>query len=308
MAGPLANRHSEPAPRCDAQATLYNGAMPSRSPITLVSLALAGFAANSLLCRVALRPPASIDPFTFTTIRLASGAVVLLAIAATKRGTGASRGNWPSSIALFLYAIAFSVAYVRMTAGIGALILFTAVQLTMIGGGIRSGERLTPLQWLGLVLALAGLVVLTSRGVTAPDPLSAVLMSVAGVSWGVYSLRGRRSSQPLGDTAGNFARASPFAIGATLVALPGLHASPSGTLFAAASGALASGLGYSIWYAALPRLTATRASIVQLAVPVAAAAGGIAFLGEHATMRLVVATVVILSGISLAMLTRRRRS
>jgi drug/metabolite transporter (DMT)-like permease len=279
---------------------------PSRPPFVPVGLALTGFAANSLLCRVALRAPAAIDPVTFTSVRLTSGAVMLALLLRLSRTPGTPRGSWRSAFALFAYAIAFSVAYVRMTAGIGALLLFAAVQLTMLAAGLHAGERLRRLQWLGFVLAVAGLVILSWRGVTAPDPLAATLMAAAGVAWGVYSLRGRGSTQPLADTAGNFTRAVPLALVATLIALRGMHLSTAGLLFATASGALASGIGYSIWYIALPQMTATGASIVQLAVPVIAATGGIVFLGERPTLRLLLATVTILSGVALAVLSRRR--
>ncbi|MEO8033820.1 MAG: DMT family transporter [Acidobacteriota bacterium] len=280
---------------------------PARSPVALVGLALTGFAANSLLCRVALRAPAAIDPVTFTSVRLFSGAVVLALLARVWKRAATPRGNWRSALALFAYATAFSIAYVRITAGIGALLLFAAVQLTMFAAGLRAGERLRLLQWLGFAMAVAGLVILSWRGVTAPDPLAAVLMASAGVAWGVYSLRGRGSTQPLADTAGNFARAVPMALVGTVIALRSVHVSVPGLLLAIASGALASGIGYSIWYAALPRMTATSASIVQLAVPVIAAAGGIAFLGEQPTFRLMLATVTILSGVALAVFARRRR-
>lgn len=280
----------------------------STSSTLLVSGAVVAFAANSLLCRLALRPPARVDAVTFTTVRLLSGAVVLSLLAAwPDRRLQWRHGTWPSATALFAYAIAFSVAYVRMTAATGALILFAAVQLTMIAVAIARGERPTPLQWFGLALALSGLVILSRRGVAAPDPLAASLMTMAGIAWGIYSLRGRASTRPLADTAGNFVCAAPLALIVTLFALRGAHVSVAGLLLATASGAIASGLGYTIWYAALPRLTATRASIVQLAVPVVAAAGGIALLGERPTLRLGVATVTILSGVGMAVLSRRRR-
>jgi drug/metabolite transporter (DMT)-like permease len=278
----------------------------ARAPVALVVLALLGFAANSLLCRVALRPPAAIDPLTFTLVRLAGGALVL-SLVARFSSHATPGGNWRSAFALFAYATAFSVAYVRITAGIGALVLFAAVQLTMFGAGLRSGERLRPLQWLGFATALAGLVILTWRGLTAPDPLAALLMAVAGISWGVYSLRGRRSTQALADTAGNFGRAVPLAVLSSVLAFRGTHVSPSGLVLALVSGGLASGVVYCIWYTTLPRMTATSASIVQLAVPVIAAAGGIAFLHEQPTLRLALATVTILSGVALALLGRRVR-
>lgn len=276
-----------------------------RAPFLLVTLALTGFAANSLLCREALRPPAAIDAVTFAFVRVLSGAVVLMLIAAVSAGPQRPRGTWTSAAMLVAYAVAFSIAYVRINAGTGALLLFAAVQLTMFAAGLRAGERLGALQWTGSLLAVAGLVILTWRGITAPDPLAAVLMAIAGVAWGLYSLRGRRSRQPLVDTAGNFARAVPFTLVAAAVAFHSEHMSTNGLLLAVASGALASGIGYSIWYAALPQMTATSASIVQLAVPVVAAAGGVALLGERFTMRLILSTIVIISGVALAVLSRR---
>ena len=272
----------------------------------LVALALVGFAANSLLCREALIAPAAIDAVTFATIRLISGAVVLMLLTGIGGGFQRPQGTWMSSLALFTYAIAFSLAYVRLTVGTGALLLFGAVQLTMMGAGLGAGERLKFLQWIGFALAVAGVVALSWRGVTAPDPFAAALMIAAGAAWGIYSLRGRGSRRPLVDTAGNFSRAVPFAVIASLIAFRGTHVSASGVLLAIISGALASGVGYSIWYAALPWISATTASIVQLAVPVLAAAGGIALLGEHLTARLIVAATAILSGVSLAVFSRGR--
>lgn len=277
-----------------------------RSGIVLVILALTGFAANSLLCREALRAPAAIDAVTFATIRLASGAIVLMMLSAFSSGLRRPQGTWLSALMLFAYAIAFSLAYVRLTVGTGSLLLFGAVQLTMMGAGLGAGERLRIEQWLGFVLAVVGVVTLSWRGVTAPDPLAAALMIAAGIAWGVYSLRGRGSRKPLVETAGNFTRAVPLAVVASAFALRSAHASTTGMLLAIASGALASGVGYSIWYAALPQITATSASIVQLAVPVLAAAGGVALLGEHVTSRLLIAAAAILSGVSLAVFSRRR--
>lgn len=265
------------------------------------------FAANSLLCRLALREPVSIDPVTFTAVRLLSGAAILVAIA--MRGDGRLRrvgGNWPSAAALFLYAICFSVAYVGMTAGTGALILFACVQLTMVVFGVARGERPSWLQWSGLALALTGLGTLSWRGLAAPDPLSSLLMALAGVAWGVYSLRGRGSSRALADTAGNFVRTVPLALAASLITMATIHLSAVGLILAVASGAIASGLGYSIWYLVLPSLTSTRAAVVQLAVPAIAAAGGIVLLGEPATLRFAAASAMILSGVAMAILPRRR--
>lgn len=273
-----------------------------------VTAAMIAFAANSLLCRLALRAPAAIDPASFTAVRLVSGAIVLALIVSTReRRFRAVEGSWPSALALFGYAIAFSIAYVRLSAGTGALILFAAVQLTMFSVAIARGERPGALQWLGLVVALGGLVVLTWRGVTAPDPPAAALMALAGFSWGIYSLRGRRSVRPIADTAGNFIRATPFAIVASAIAIEAMHLSSVGLALAITSGAIASGLGYSIWYLVLPRITATRAAVVQLSVPLIAAVGGIVLLGETASLRLAVAAAMILGGIAMAVLSRTQR-
>jgi len=250
---------------------------------------------------MALGSGADIDAATFTTVRIASGALTL-AMLIRLRGAGSplKAGNWISAGALFVYAIAFSLAYLRLRTGAGALILFGVVQLTMISAGLRAGERLRPLQWAGLVLALAGLAGLSWPGLTAPDPVGGLLMALAGMAWGIYSLRGRRSSRPLVDTAGNFVRAVPFAAVVSLSAIATAHAGLRGILLAVASGALASGAGYSIWYSVLPRLSATRAAVVQLSVPVLAAAGGVLFLTEPVTPRLLLTGAAILAGVLLA--------
>lgn len=269
--------------------------------ILLTVAALIGFASNSLLCRAALLGGGRIDPATFTTVRVASGALTLLLIAAARGRRTTRAGNWISAAALFLYAIAFSLAYVKLTTSTGALILFGVVQLTMMTSAIVSGERPGPAQIAGLVIAFAGLVILCAPGVRAPDPIGAALMAVAGIAWGAYSLRGRRSGDPLPTTAGNFARAVPFALAVSAIAWRGMHVTAAGALLAAASGALASGVGYTLWYAALPSLTATRASIVQLSVPVIAAAGGILILGETLSIRLLSAAAATIGGVLLAM-------
>lgn len=269
---------------------------------------MVAFAANSILCRMALAG-GSIDPAAFTAIRLASGAAVLLPLAAfsaERRETREPRGSWPSAVALVVYALGFSLAYVSLDAGVGALILFGAVQATMIGTGVARGERPRLAEWGGLGLAMAGLVYLVRPGMSAPDPLGAALMLAAGIGWGAYSIRGQGSRTPIASTAGNFLRSVPFALVALFIASSSLHVTPGGVYLAVLSGAVTSGLGYVLWYAALRRLTTTRAAIVQLSVPVLAAAGGIAFLAEPATLRLAVSSVMILGGIALAILTRGR--
>lgn len=271
----------------------------------LTAAALLGFAANSILCRMALQPRL-VDAATFTTIRLVSGAVVLVLLARTSVRAEASGGSWASAAALFAYAAAFSFAYLRIGAGVGALLLFGAVQATMLIWALRSGERLRPLQWLGLAAAIGGVVALVLPGLSAPDPIGAGLMLAAGVAWGVYSLRGRGTARPLAATAANFVRTVPFTLALSLAAPGPIAVSPRGAALAAASGALASGVGYSLWYAALPGLTAARAAVLQLLVPVLAAAAAVALLGEPLTTRLVAAGAAILGGVALAIGARRR--
>jgi drug/metabolite transporter (DMT)-like permease len=271
--------------------------------------ALTGFAGNSLLCRAALLPGA-IDAASFTAVRLVSGALVLALLErATRRGGRAESAGSTAAVALFAYAAAFSYAYLRLGAGVGALVLFACVQATMVGWGIREGTRPRPAEWAGLALALAGLVLLTLPGADVPDPAGLVLMALAGVAWGIYSLRGRGSRAPLAATASNFARSVPLALaGLALAAVTGpLHATARGAWLAFASGALASGVGYSLWYLALPGLGATRAALVQLVVPVLAAAAGVVLLGERATPRLVLSGALILGGVATAVLVRNRR-
>jgi len=268
---------------------------------TCTALALVAFASNSILCRLALRGRA-IDPASFTLIRLVAGALALtLILALSGRDATPRSGDWISSLCLFLYAAAFSFAYLSLGAGSGALILFGAVQLTMIAAARYSGERPHALEWIGLLFALAGLVYLTSPGLSAPSPAGSVLMAAAGGAWGLYSLRGRGAVAPLAATAGNFVRAVPLAVAAGVIALPHVHVSGRGVLLAATSGALASGVGYAIWYLALSGLSATRAATVQLAVPVLAAALAVVFLAETITLRLVIAALVILGGVGLAL-------
>jgi drug/metabolite transporter (DMT)-like permease len=277
------------------------------SPLRLFGLtafAMTTFAANSLLCRLALKE-AHADPASFTSLRLVSGALalwLLVGIGGRKRVRG---GDWTSALALFAYAAAFSFAYISLTAGTGALLLFGAVQATMLLAGLRAGERLGPMQGLGLALALLGLAFMLLPGLAAPPLLGAALMLAAGVAWGVYSLRGRGGSDPAGTTAGNFLRAAPFALALSVLLLPRLHMDFAGSVYALASGALASGLGYVLWYAALKGLSATRAAVVQLSVPVIAAFGGVLLLGETLTPRLLVAAVAILGGVALAVANKR---
>lgn len=266
----------------------------------LTGAALACFAANSLLCRAALGR-GLLDPATFTWIRLGSGAAALAAALGVTRRARPSGGTSGAALALFVYAAAFSLAYVRIGAGVGALLLFGAVQVTMVGWSALRGARPRPAQLAGLTVAVGGLAWLVLPGASAPDPLGAALMLAAGAAWGAYSLRGRRAADPLATTAHNFLLALPPAA-ALGVALAGRASfTTAGVLLAAVSGALASGGGYSLWYAVVPALGATRAAAVQLAVPVVAGLGATAFLGERLTPRIAAAGLAILAGIAVTL-------
>jgi drug/metabolite transporter (DMT)-like permease len=273
-----------------------------RFPVgTLTVLALTAFAANSVFCRLALAQPL-IDPASYTAVRLIAAVVALGIIAAIRRrGSFAkSGGSWISAAMLFIYAASFSFAYITLSAGTGALILFAAVQITMIAAGIYAGERPELSDWLGLFIATGGLIYLVSPGITAPSTVGSILMALAGIAWGVYSLRGRASSDPIGATTDNFIRTLPFAVGIALVWLETLTITPMGFLWAALSGSITSAVGYVFWYGALRGLTATRAAIVQLAVPVLAALAGVVVLSEAISLRLVLSAIAILSGVALA--------
>jgi drug/metabolite transporter (DMT)-like permease len=274
----------------------------------LIFVTMIAFAGNSVLCRMALKHT-TIDAATFTSIRLVSGAFVLWLIVRFARAGRTGAGNWWSALALFVYAAGFSLAYVSLSAATGALLLFGSVQATMIGRGIWQGERLARLQWLGLVLALAGLVGLMLPGLAAPPLLGAALMVLAGAAWGVYSLRGKGAGDPTLVTAGNFWRAAVLALvlSAVMQASTVLYASwdAEGLAYAVASGAVTSGLGYALWYSVLPALKATQAATIQLSVPVLAALGGVALLGEVMNEQFVLASVATLGGIALVIWGKR---
>jgi len=272
---------------------------PARTALC-AGAALAGFAANSLLCRAALRG-GEIDAWSFTAVRMASGALVLGLLARTWRA-----GSWASALALVAYAGLFSLAYLLIPAGVGALVLFGAVQATMIGWSVRSGRRPRALEWCGLALALGGLAWLTLPGAGAPDARGLGLMASAGIAWGIYSLRGRSAQRPLLATAGNFARGVVLVL--PFAAFAKVEIGARGFGLACASGALASGLGYSLWYAALPGMSATRAALVQLSVPLLTACAAGLLLGERPSERLFVSGAAILGGIALAVLWPQRRS
>ena len=261
------------------------------------------FASNSLLCRAALKQT-SIDAASFTFVRVFSGAIVLWLVMNLRRMIRTTRdvgvgGNWISALALFLYAAGFSFAYVDVAAGTGALLLFGAVQATMILWGLHKGERLRAIQILGLIVAMTGLVVLLFPGLSAPPLFGSILMLGAGVGWGIYSLRGKREKNPAIATTGNFVRAVPFAAAVSIIFLRWLNLDLAGVIYAIISGAITSGLGYVIWYSALPGLKAASAATVQLSVPVLAATGGILLLGEPITLRYVLASIAVLGGIAL---------
>ena len=272
--------------------------------LVLTLVAMIAFAGNSLLCRAALQA-GRIDAASFTAIRVVAGALALWLIVRLQRGGAAKAGSWPSAFALFAYAAAFSFAYLTLTAATGALILFGAVQATMIGFAFWRGDRLGGWQLLGVACALGGLVGLLLPGLSAPPLHGAGLMLVAGIAWGVYSLRGKGAGDPLRATAGNFLRAVPFALALSLAMLPWARADLAGAALAIASGALTSGIGYAVWYTALRGLKAASAATVQLSVPPIAAIGGVVLLGEPATLRLLVASIAILGGIALASAERR---
>lgn len=275
--------------------------------LALTLAALVSFALNSLLCRAALAPDL-IDATTFTLVRLASGALVLFVVArATDRAGAASTPFSPrtvavSALALFFYALPFSLAYRSLSAGTGAFVVFGCVQITMIGAGLMAGGRLHTRELAGLGFAVLGLIVLTRPGLESPDPWSVALMAIAGCAWGVYSLRGRTAGPPVVATARNFAAAVPLAALASVASLAAAHVTPRGLLLAALSGGITSGLGYVAWYAALPRLSPAHGAIVQLATPPLASILGIVLLGETLTGRLLLAAPLILGGIALAVL------
>jgi drug/metabolite transporter (DMT)-like permease len=269
--------------------------------VILTLLAMAAFASNSLLCRLALRQT-TIDAASFTLIRLLSGVIALWLIVITRKPGRPTAGNWTSALALFAYAAAFSFAYISLSVGTGALLLFGMVQATMIFWGLRKGERLNARQWFGLAIALGGLVALVFPGLSAPPIGGALLMTGAGIAWGIYSLRGKGAGDPTSVTAGNFWRSVVFAAVLSMALLRWTNLDPAGIRYAIVSGAIASGVGYVIWYSALPGLKATTAATVQLSVPVLAAVGGILFLSESITLRLLLASLLILGGIGLVII------
>jgi len=265
------------------------------------TLALVAFAGNSLLCRMALGPSA-IDAASFSTIRIISGAICLwLITVVTQRGSVWTQGSWLSAVILFVYAIPFSYAYGLLTAGTGALILFGTVQVTMIGGALVEGERPHARQWIGLLVAIAGLVYLLSPGIASPSPIGAGLMTIAGIGWALYSIQGRGAVDPVAQNGGNFVRTLPLLIIVSVLALRLQHVETRGAILAILSGAVTTGLGYAVWYSALRGLTATRAALVQLLVPVITVTGGVIFLREPISSRVVLSAAIVIGGIALAL-------
>lgn len=272
----------------------------------LTAVAMVAFAANSLLCRAALKH-GTIDAASFSSIRIISGAIALWFILATRRSNNRATGNWWSAAALFAYVAAFSFAYNTLSAAIGALLLFAAVQSTMIVWGFWKGERFHPRQWIGFVIACAGLIILLLPGISTPSLTGSILMLSAGLAWGVYSLRGKTAGNPTAATTGNFLRAAPMTLLLSAFFVSSMRLDFAGVMCAIISGAITSGLGYVIWYAALPGLTATGAATVQLSAPVIAALGGILFLNESLTPRFVLASIAVLGGIALVVINRSAR-
>ncbi|NVK57929.1 MAG: DMT family transporter [Alteromonadaceae bacterium] len=276
----------------------------------LTALAMLAFAANSLLCRMAL-VETTIDPASFTFWRLASGAVVLLGLMVTRnqikpqtRLAILAHGNTASALALLVYAAGFSFAYINMTTGAGALILFGSVQLTMISWGLINGERMTLLQWAGFTLALGGLILLLLPNAAVPSFSNALLMITAGVAWGVYSLLGKGTVRPIDATAGNFIRATPMAVLLFIIVRPEGSADVAGVGYAVASGALASGLGYALWYSILPHIAAIKAATLQLSVPVLAVLAGWLLLNEGVTYRMLASSLLVLGGVAMVIWVR----
>jgi drug/metabolite transporter (DMT)-like permease len=274
--------------------------------VLYTTFALVAFAFNSILCRMALRTGEA-DAVGFTVVRLVSGAVALIVISyLSKSGKASKRGNWVSAFCLFMYAICFSFAYLGLTAATGALILFSSVQFTMIAVTLFRGERPNALEWLGLLIALGGLVYLLLPGLSSPPPFQSALMAAAGIAWGFYTLRGKGSGDPLGDTTGNFIRTVPMIVAAAIPFLSQINLSTRGLVLAILSGALTSGVGYAFWYAALKHHTATRAAVLQLSVPMLTAFAGVLLLSEVMTQRLLIAAAFILGGIGLTILSRQK--
>ncbi|MFA7555670.1 MAG: DMT family transporter [Spongiibacteraceae bacterium] len=277
----------------------------STNIIACTIFALLAFAGNSVLCRFALGEN-TIDAASFTAIRLASGITILIIVATMTKKTKdvRSKGSWLAASMLFTYAVAFSYGYISLDTGVGALILFGAVQITMVIVGLISGERLHYSEWLGLFIAFSGFVYLVIPSLTTPSLTGFILMTISGVAWGLYTLVGRYSKQPINDTAYNFLRTSPFIFALMIFTFKTSHITPEGILLAVLSGAIASGAGYAAWYVAIGGLSVTQAAVVQLFVPIVAAIGGVIFASEIITLRLVESSALVLGGILTVILGR----
>lgn len=276
----------------------------------LTTITMIAFGANSIFGRVALEGDA-IDPSSYSFIRLLSGAIMLAILVGVSSGVSKknlSHGNIISALCLFAYAAAFSFSYVNIETGVGALILFACVQAVMIGWALFKGDRPSLFEWLGILIAFGAFVWLVSPGLEAPDPIAAVLMAISGIAWGAYSLRGKSSSDPLKATAGNFLLSVPMGLVLLFITISSSQVTLYGVILAIASGAITSGMGYALWYRVLPQLTATRASIVQLTVPVVAGIGGLIFLSEPLTFRFVLASALILGGVAISIVLKANRA
>ena len=274
--------------------------IPASKTFGYTLLALISFAGNSIICRIALKE-AAIEPALFTSIRLISGTIVLMLVVAMTRKSKKtkSKGSWFSAAMLFMYAAAFSYAYVSLETGTGALILFGVVQITMITYSLISGNKMSTIEWLGIVLALCGFLYLMLPGAKAPSLYGFILMTISGIGWGMYSIKGKTTKNPLQDTAYNFLRTIPFLLLLLYFVFQESYYTKTGVILALLSGIITSGLGYVIWYAALKGLTTIQASVVQLFVPVLAGLGGLILVNENVSLRVIVASVLILGGISL---------
>ena len=276
----------------------------------LTTITMIAFGANSIFGRVALEGDA-IDPSSYSFIRLLSGAIMLAILVGVSSGVSKkslNHGNLISALCLFAYAAAFSFSYVNIETGVGALILFACVQAVMVGWALFKGDRPSLFEWLGIVIAFGAFVWLVSPGLEAPDPLAAVLMAISGIAWGAYSLRGKSASDPLEATAGNFLLSVPMGLVLLFITISSSQITLYGVILAIASGAITSGMGYALWYKVLPQLTATRASIVQLTVPVVAGIGGLIFLSEPLTFRFVLASALILGGVAISIVLKANRA
>lgn len=276
----------------------------------LTTITMIAFGANSIFGRVALEGDA-IDPSSYSFIRLLSGAIMLAILVGVSSGVSKknlNHGNIISALCLFAYAAAFSFSYVNIETGVGALILFACVQAVMIGWALYKGDRPSLFEWIGIVIAFGAFIWLVSPGLEAPDPIAATLMAISGIAWGAYSLRGKSSSDPLKATAGNFLLSVPMGLVLLFITISSSQVTVYGVILAIASGAITSGMGYALWYKVLPQLTATRASIVQLTVPVVAGIGGLIFLSEPLTFRFVLASALILGGVAISIVMKANRA